>query len=71
LSDHELLVKIAEKDVDAFKDLYKRYSKLVYALVTKIVEDEVIADTTFDEVFLIIWNKAGKYDRNSQMPIAG
>lgn len=66
LSDHELLVKIAEKDVDAFKDLYKRYSKIVYALVTKIVEDEVIADTTFDEVFLIIWNKAGKYDRNSQ-----
>lgn len=66
MTDHELLVKIAEKDVDAFKDLYKRYSKIIYALVSKILEDDATADTTFEEIFLIIWNKAGKYNRNSQ-----
>lgn len=66
MSDHELLVNVAKKDVAAFKDLYRRYSKLVYALVTKIIEEEALADTTYEEVFLIIWNKAHLYNVNSQ-----
>lgn len=66
MSDHELLLRIAKRDLDAFRDLFRRYSKLLYALVTKIIEDEAVADTTFEEIFLIIWNKAHRYDVNSQ-----
>ncbi|KAB2907159.1 MAG: sigma-70 family RNA polymerase sigma factor [Ignavibacteriales bacterium] len=66
MSDHELLIKIAKRDTDAFRDLYRRYSKIVYALVSKIIEDEVLADTIFEEIFVIIWNKANRYDINSQ-----
>ena len=66
MSDHELLLRIAKRDLDAYRDLFRRYSKLVYALVTKIIEDEAAADTTFEEIFLMIWNKANRYDVNSQ-----
>ncbi len=66
MSDHELLLRIAKKDLEAFRDLFRRYSKLVYALVTKIIEEEALADTTFEEIFLIIWNKASRYDAKSQ-----
>ncbi len=68
LTDSELLLLVEKRDKSALVDLYKRYSKLLYTLINKIVGETEITESLLEEVFLIIWKKANKYTEQPDDP---
>ena len=53
---------MARRDVNAAAELYDRYSRLLFALVLRIVKDRSEAEEVLQEVFLSVWNRAASYD---------
>src|SRR5690606_15872816 len=50
-----LLQRIASRDEHAFKLLYDRYSKKVYAHALRILQTEAMAEEAVQEIFLKVW----------------
>ena len=61
--DSELLSRIATGDTYALEQLYDRYSGLLTALARRVLHDPSDAEEILQEVFLQVWNQAGRYDR--------
>lgn len=59
--DRELLHRIAAGDASALADLYDRFSGLLLALARRILGEEE-GEEILQEVFLQVWNQAGRYD---------
>ena len=59
--DRELLRRIAAGDASALSDLYDRFSGLLLALARRILGEEE-GEEILQEVFLQVWNQAGRYD---------
>jgi RNA polymerase sigma-70 factor (ECF subfamily) len=68
LTDSELLTLVGKRDKTALVDLYRRYSKLLYTLIKKIVGDADVAASLLEEVFLIIWKKTDSYLNQPENP---
>lgn len=62
--DGDLLGQIAQGDTDALEKLYDRYSGLLTALARRVLHDPSDAEEILQEVFLQVWNQAGRYDRS-------
>ena len=60
--DEQLIRRIAQGDSEAFGSLYDRYSKLLYSLATRILNDPSEAEDVLQEVFLKIWEKASSFN---------
>jgi RNA polymerase sigma-70 factor (ECF subfamily) len=60
--DAMLVHQLLQRDVDAFEQLYDRHSRIVYALVLRIVQQASTAEEVVQEVFLQLWRNAGQYD---------
>ncbi len=58
----ELLVEVSNGDSEAFSQLYDRLAAIIHALALRIVYDPTRAESTVQQVFLTIWNKANLYD---------
>lgn len=61
LNDEELIKLVAEKDTNAFNELYNRYEKLIYNYLNKLVFDKDMLDEIFQEVFTKIYIKADTF----------
>jgi len=61
-SDYELMQRVADSDPKALEILYNRYSPLLYPLIKKIVDDELLAQELLAEIFLILWRKVNHFD---------
>lgn len=64
LDDGDLLARIAGGDTYALEQLYDRYSGLLIALARRVLHDTSDAEEILQEVFLQVWNQAGRYDRS-------
>lgn len=62
LSDAELLQQIAEGSQEALSELYDRFSANLMALATRVLHSPEDAEEILQEVFVHVWNKAGRYD---------
>ncbi|MEM7352748.1 MAG: sigma-70 family RNA polymerase sigma factor [Acidobacteriota bacterium] len=62
-TDPELVERVAGGDEGALSELFVRYSGLLLALSRRIVNDTSDAEEILQEVFLQVWNQAGRYDR--------
>ena len=60
--DAMLVHQFLQRDVDAFEQLYDRHSRIVYALVLRIVQQASTAEEVVQDVFLQLWRNASRYD---------
>lgn len=60
--DATLLLRLLQKDVSAFEQLYDRHSRLVYGLVLRIVQQASTSEEVVQDVFLHLWRNAGQFD---------
>ncbi|HET6486963.1 MAG TPA: sigma-70 family RNA polymerase sigma factor [Spirochaetia bacterium] len=59
--DEELLRRVAERDPEAVRALYRRYSRIVYGLAARITGSTSDAEEVTQDVFLKVWEKAATY----------
>lgn len=62
MDDAQLLQRIAQRDRQAFSQLYDRYSGVLYSTTMRILNVPEEASDVLQDVFLQIWEKAGSYD---------
>jgi RNA polymerase sigma-70 factor (ECF subfamily) len=62
IDEAQLLQRIAQRDRQAFSQLYDRYAGVLYSTTIRILKDSHEANDVLQEVFLQIWDKAGRYD---------
>lgn len=64
--DHvaDLLVRIADGDRTAFAELYDTLSPRVFGLVLRVLVDRAQSEEVLQEVFLEIWQSAGRFAPN-------
>jgi RNA polymerase sigma-70 factor (ECF subfamily) len=60
--DVELLRQIAAGNRAAFAEFYDCHSTLMFSVASKILNDAGEAEDVLQEVFVQIWEKAGKFD---------
>lgn len=61
-SDEELMAWIQAKDHQALDELYARYSRLVFGIALRVLNDKSEAEEVVQEVFLAIYQKASQFD---------
>jgi RNA polymerase sigma-70 factor (ECF subfamily) len=60
-SDAALVHRLLQRDVSAFEQLYDRHSRIVYALVLRILRQASTAEEVVQDVFLQLWRNASRY----------
>jgi len=60
-SDATLVDQLLHRDVSAFEELYDRHSRIVYALVVRILQQAPTAEEVVQDVFLQLWRNAAQY----------
>lgn len=60
--DTALVQRLLQNDVSAFETLHDRHSRLVYALVLRILQQAGPAEEVVQDVFLQLWRNAAQYD---------
>lgn len=61
-ADQILLARIKEGDKSAFKEIYVRFSQVVFNLAYRMLRNREEAEEAAQEIFLQLWNKADTYD---------
>lgn len=69
-NDVDLLREISAGDRSAFARFYDQYSKLLFSIAFKILNDAKEAEDVLQEVFLQVWDKAGHYDPRLGKPVS-
>lgn len=69
-NDVELLRDIGAGDRSAFSRFYDQYSKLLFSIAFKVLNDSKEAEDVLQEVFLQVWDKAGHYDSRLGKPVS-
>jgi RNA polymerase sigma-70 factor (ECF subfamily) len=60
--DGELVRRMGRGDKRAFSDLYDRFSRPLFSVAVRILNDKSEAEDVVQEVFLSLWEKAGSFD---------
>ncbi len=64
LTPELLLERTGAGDASAFRMLYERFSPRVFGLANRILRDPSQAEEVAQEIFLEIWQRAGRFDRS-------
>src|SRR6478672_11856398 len=59
--DATLVHRFLQRDVSAFEELYDRHSRIVYALVLRILQ-QASTEEEVQVIFLQLWRNAAQYD---------
>lgn len=65
--DIHLIQAIAGGSENAFSEVYRRYHRPIYNYLLRIVQDDAGADDILQEVFLAIWQGAGKFKQKASV----
>jgi RNA polymerase sigma-70 factor (ECF subfamily) len=63
-TEEDLIERISEGDDSALLKLYDSYSRIVFSLILKIIKNKEEAEDILQTVFMKIWNKAEKFNKN-------
>jgi len=67
LFELELLKKASNGDEKAFRQLYQRYKTGIYNYILRLIHDESAAEELLQDVFLAVWQGAGKFRNQSSV----
>ena len=62
VDEAQLLARIAQRDRQAFSQLYDRYSGILYSTIFRVLNNPEDSREVLQDVFLQIWDRAGSYD---------
>jgi RNA polymerase sigma-70 factor (ECF subfamily) len=62
--DAALVRRLPQRDVSAFEELYDRHSRIVFALVFRILQQASTSEEVVQDVFLQLWRNAAQYDES-------
>lgn len=65
-----VLQLVARKDREAFRRLYDLTASRIFGICRRICVDHAAAEDTLQDVFVIIWNKADRFDPSRGSAIA-
>lgn len=66
----ELLARIANGDQGAFAQFYELTSRRVFGMARRVLIDPELSEDTAQEVFLQVWQNAGKFNPDAGSPLA-
>ncbi|HBJ86222.1 MAG TPA: hypothetical protein DDZ88_20630 [Verrucomicrobiales bacterium] len=67
--DIRLLKRIAERDPASFQAFYKKYSGLIFASISNVLNDHHDTEDVMQEVLVQVWNKAHLYESRKGKPL--
>lgn len=62
------MLRLVERDLNAFDELYHRHSRLVYGLCVRILRDEHEAEQVLIDVFFELWEKSERFNPDRANP---
>lgn len=62
--ERELIQRLKRRDPDAMMELYDAYSRLLYSIVLRAVNNAAVAEDVTQEVFLRVWNRVQTFDED-------
>ena len=66
----EALARTASGDTDALHTLFEMTSAKIFGVVLRIVPERDVAEDIVQEVYIRVWRRAGRFDRDKGSPIA-
>jgi len=60
--DPDLVRRLKAHEPKAMSDLYKRYGRIAYSVILRIVRNTAVAEDLTQETFLRVWNRVGLFD---------
>src|SRR4051794_11578934 len=67
--DEVLMKHISGRRHDALAELYGRHSKRLRATIDGVVHEEAEADDVLQEIFIQVWEEAGRYSAKAGKPL--
>jgi RNA polymerase sigma-70 factor, ECF subfamily len=67
--DEALMREVSRRRHDALAELYDRHGKRLRATIDGVVHEEAEADDVLQEIFLQIWEEAGRYSPKAGKPL--
>ncbi len=67
--DIRLIQRIAERDSKAYQTFYQRYSGLIFASISNVLNDHHDTEDVMQEVLVQLWNKAHLYEPRKGKPL--
>jgi RNA polymerase sigma-70 factor (ECF subfamily) len=68
-AEMELITRTAKGDKESFRQLYERYSGVIFSTAYRILNDQQAAEDVAQDVFIQIWDKADTYDAKRGKPL--
>src|SRR6059036_4254520 len=68
-ADEDLMKDISHRHPDALTELYGRHSKRLRSTIDGVVHEESEADDVLQEIFLQVWEEAGRYSSKAGKPL--
>jgi RNA polymerase sigma-70 factor (ECF subfamily) len=62
LTDAVLIRRLVQRDESALATLYDRYSRLVYSVAKRVVDDSSVAEEVVQDIFYQLWRNASNID---------
>jgi RNA polymerase sigma-70 factor, ECF subfamily len=67
--DEALMKAVSRRRYDALAELYDRHGKRLRATIDGVVHEEAEADDVLQEIFIQIWEEAGRYSPKAGKPL--
>ncbi len=62
IDQDQLVIRIKERETEAFSYLYDHYSAAIYGSISRIIDDEDVAQEVLQDAFMKFWDKIEQYD---------
>src|SRR5438045_3043090 len=67
--DEALMTAVSRQRYDALAELYDRHGKRLRATIDGVVHEEAEADDVLQEIFIQVWDEAGRYSAKAGKPL--